>query len=116
MMLLLGLLACDPAQQPAPLPPPMQAEPTVIGRMVKAGPVEGYLARPIAPASGREGLLLRVATVDGTSREEARRRAEAGVVVLVVGAPIDPALARAYLEGMPEVASTRVECPGGGCP
>lgn len=120
MMLLLGLLACDPALPPAPLPPSVQSEPTVIGRAVKAGPVEGYIARPIAPpiapATEREGLLLRVDSVDAGAREEARRRAEAGVVVLLVGSQVDPALARSYLEAMPEVGTTRVECSGGSCP
>lgn len=109
------LLGC--AREPAlPLPEPRRAEPTVQARMVRMGSVEGWIARPVAPAeTPRPGQLLLVEALDPASKLEASRLAELGSVVLVVAPEISTQAATAYLAGMPDVHAVQTRCLRSAC-
>lgn len=116
---LLPLLLLGPACQeaaPVALPPPARIEPTARGRMVRHGEVEGYIARPLVGGSGRVGTLLLVELQDEPARQAALALAAQGGVALAVAPPTPVELARAYLAGMPDVASVVVVCQRASCP
>ncbi len=109
------LLACtDP---PAALPPsalPDRKPP--IGRMVRTGAVQGYLASPAALTEPLPGTLVLVDTLDEAGKAAARTRADAGTVVFVVLPTVDADAARAYLDGLPSTRGVTVACERAVCP
>lgn len=111
---LLGLGCGEPA--PVALPAPARQEPTARGRMVRHGAVEGYVARPLAEGQGRAGTLLLVERLDEDARAAALALAEQGGVALAVAPGADGDQARAYLAGMPDVATIQVVCRRAACP
>lgn len=115
-LLLIALLACDPAVPPAPLPPEVRTEPKTVGRMVKAGPVVGFIARPRSATPPLPGLVLRASAIDDAARAEALRRAEDGVVALVIDPTIDAEQALTYVRDMPDVGDATLQCLGAACP
>lgn len=115
MITLLLALACS--EQPAVLPPsalPDRKPP--VARMVRAGDVQGFLARPAELPGALPGHLVLVDILDDATRDAARSRADAGAVVLVVGPDIDPAAAETYLAGMPSTGAVTVDCQRASCP
>ncbi len=114
MIALLAALACSEA--PAPLPAsalPDHAPP--VARMVRAGAVTGYLARPADAPAPLPGALVLVEVIDEAGRAAARARADAGAVVLLVAPGVDPSAAEAYLAGLPTTGAVSVVCERADC-
>ncbi len=116
--LLVVLLAAGPGcsrSEPPPLPPSRLVRPEVDGRMVRHGPVRGYLARPI-DRDERGGTLLLVDAVDDAARAAARAEAAEHRLALAVGpdAPLDEA--RAWIARLAGGAEVRERCLRAACP
>lgn len=104
MFLLLPWLACS---DPEPLPPSRVIAPTTQGRVVQAGQVRGYLARPVAGDTAR-GVVLRVS--GSGAQLAADQRAAAGQVVLAISPGISTEAAIAYVEAIPGILTVQTEC------
>lgn len=115
LLALFLLLGCRP-EAPAELPPPARSQPTASGRMVRAGSVRGYIARPVADGSGRTGTLVLVDAHDDDSRAVAMALAEQGGVALAIDAGTELGAARTYLDGMADVGRVVVQCKRASCP
>ena len=107
--LLLLWLACS---DPAPLPPSKVVTPTTQGRVVQAGEVRGYLARPIADGAVR-GIVLRVS--GSGAQLAADQRAAAGQVVLAISPEISTEAAVAYVGAIPGILTVQTECLPSDC-
>lgn len=117
MLLLIALLACDNGA-PAALPAPEPRPPAVDARAVTMGAATGFLARSSPEAAtGRRVLLIAEGPLDDPARDEARRRAATGELVLLVAPNQPEAAALAYLEGLPGQGPVRRACldPAGAC-
>lgn len=108
------LLACE---QPAPLPTTaVDTRPPPIGRLVQAGPVRGFLARPGTETPPTPAELRLVDALDPATKEAAMADAGAGRVILAVTPDIDTDRAHAYLDGMPSTAPPTRTCRRATCP
>lgn len=115
MMLVLGLLlACE---RPAALPETaVDTRPPAVGRLVEAGPVRGFLARPGAESPPTPAELLLVEALDADAKAAAIEIAEAGGVALAIPPGVDLDKARAYLAGMPSTGPLTERCLRSHCP
>ncbi|NOY24908.1 MAG: hypothetical protein GXP62_03460 [Oligoflexia bacterium] len=114
---ILGLVlgSCDTPPK-ATLPDPVHQTVRSTGRMVRAGAVQGYVARPLASGTDRTGTLILAEQVDDPTMAAAIELANEGGVALVVSPATDTAAARSYLAGMPDVRQITVLCQRASCP
>ena len=101
--------------EPVSLPPPKQTLDTTIGRVVQAGTVKGYIARPTT-GTPHTAVLLLVEQDDPSSHKAADEHAEAGAVVLAIEPSVPSADAHAYLSAIPNIQSVKTQCRRSHCP
>jgi len=108
------LLGACHDEAPALPPPLLQTAEPPIGRLVRAGDLLGFLARPSGGDTGAAQLHLAPA-LDEDTRATALAAAREGVTVLAIPPEVSTQRGRAYLEriasGEITVRCTRSECP-----
>ena len=112
-----ALLLAWGCESPPPLPASaLDPGPAPYGRLVVAGPVRGYLARPGMADQTFPAELRLVEAINESTRAAALQAAAAGQIVLAVEPGVDTDAARSYLSGIPATGIVDIECQRSVCP
>lgn len=117
-MIPLLLLACLEADPPLPLPPSAMPREEARGRMVRAGAVRAFIARPREEPPGQRlpARLLRAPALDEAAKQRAIALAATGEIVLLIDSSQDATAAHRYLAALPAVDPAALRCEPEPCP